>query len=605
MRYLSPHDYGLVANHFSAALISRLGSVDWCCFPYLDSPSHFASYSDQNQGGSFQISPRGEFRSKQTYFARTLVLETLFETPSGRGTVSDWMPLAKDDPACPILCRKVSVIEGTIDWVLSCVPRFHYGTDTAQTEVHPRGVLFRGTHPEDRVILQADFELKMTERNSKAIGEFSLDTGQSTTVLWIWGRAGNFLEVNSHKKVQAPEVQPSVLQWRKLAHHCPPEGCVFGGPWHDLVSRSGVVLKSLTQAYSGGIAQSVTNTPKSHSRSHPNGDRHASLRYGAFVLQALDQLGYQDEARAYFAWTYNLLVRDGAEGLQSYYTLDGAKEGPERSPIYSLSSLDPRQFRLDTYGHLILTVSQYYRIFKELPPCIWPHLVGIADYLSQAWRRPDHGPWNYPGRTEHFVVSKLFCWKALEEICWLADRLNQPTSPRWIAEKGTLHRTICRQGFDSHQNTFVRSFGESALDSSCLWLVLLQFLPADDPRIQGTLHAIQTDLAQGVFIRRSKNRLEFNKEEPLDLLNSLQFTTALALSERHEEAIDRLAELCTYSNALGLMGNQITTPEHPLPEKFPCVETHTFLVNCALYVGSHRLKARVNYPLIGEEPLAA
>ncbi len=605
MGYLTTQDYGLISNHFSAALVSRLGAIDWCCFPYLDSPSHFAAYSDRNQGGKFQIAPMGEFRSKQQYYSRTQVLETLFETPSGRGILSDWMPLGEIGTSFPVICRKISVIEGTICWLLQCTPRFQYGSEPAQAERHPRGVLFRGIQPEDRVILQADFPLKILSQNSEVTGETSLDTGQSTTVLWMWGRFGSLREVNSHKKLIAPEIQPTVLQWREMAHQCPPDGCLFGGPWHDLVSRSGLVLKSLTQPYSGSIAQSTTVTPKANSQSHFWDHRQAALRNGAFLLQALSQLGYIEEAKAYFSWVQYLLERDGAEGLQSRYTLDGSKNLPERSLPQWIPHENPRQFRLDIYGHLILILSQYFRIFNEFPESIWPKVVEIADYISQAWRRPDHGPWNYSGRPEHFVVSKLFCWKALEEICWLAEELKKPISSRWIAEKTTLHRTICRQGFDFQKNAFIRSFGESELDSSSLWTVLLQFLPADDPRIQGTLLAIQAELAQGIFIRRSRPRFDFQKEDPLDLLISLQFATCLALSGRNDEAIDRLAELCTYANPLGLMGNQITTTDHPLPERFPCLATHTFLINCALYIGSNRLRSRTHYPLLGKEGLAA
>ncbi len=373
----------------------------------------------------------------------------------------------------------------------------------------------------------------------------------------------------------------------------------------EIVTRSGLILKSLTQPYSGSIAQSVTVTPKSNSHGHFWDHRQATLRHGAFLIQALYQLGYVEEAKAYFSWARYLLERDGGQGIQAYYTLDGSRHlpGPLVPNWVPQENLNP--FQLDIYGHLILMISQYFKIFNELPEEIWPKLVEVADYIGQAWRRPDYGPGNSTGRPEHHVASKLFCWKALEEICNLATGLKKPISPRWIAEKKTLHRTICEQGFNTQKNTFVRAFGETDLDSSSLWAVLLQFLPADDPRIQGTLHAIQSELAQGVFIRRTRPRFEFQKEEPLDLLTSLQFATSLALSDRNEEAIDRLAELSTYANPMGLMGNQIAPTDHPLPEKFPCVATHTFLINCALYIGSHRLKNRINYPLVGEGQLAA
>jgi GH15 family glucan-1,4-alpha-glucosidase len=605
MRHLTIQDYGVISNHFSMALISRLGSVDWCCFPYLDSPSHFSRYSDQNQGGRFQISPQGSFLSKQQYLSRTQILETRFETPSGKGTLSDWMPLSGDGSNSPMICRKIVVLEGTICWVLHCTPRFQYGLDSAQAEKNPKGILFRGSKLEDRAILQSDFPLKIITHSSEAIGEISLDTGQSTTVLWMWGRFGNLIEVHSHKKETAPDIQTTIHQWRKIAHKCPSQECLFGGPWHELVSRSGLILKSLSQPYAGSIAQSATVTPSVNSHGHFWDQRYATLRNGAFLLQALYNLGYTDEARAYFSWVQYILQRDGAENLQPVYLLDGSRNFPNKTAQNWIPFESQNRLQLDIYGHWILILSQYFRIFGELPEGIWPRAVEIADYISQAWRRPDHGPWNDSIRPEHWVVSKLFCWKVLQEICWLSGAIHQPISPRWLAEKINLHSTICTQGFDPKKNSFIRAFGGSELDSSSLWMILLQFLPVEDARIQGTLHAIQSELSQGIFIRRTRPQSEFQKEEPHDLLSSLQFTTCLALSERREEAIARLAELCTYANPLGLMGNQIGSSEHPLPERFPCVYTHTFLVNCALYLGAHRLKSRIDLPLIGENSLAA
>ncbi len=231
MSYLTTQDYGLIGNHFSAALVSRLGSIDWCCFPYLDSPSHFANYSDRNQGGKFQIAPQGEFRTRQQYYSRTQVLETLFETPTGRGILSDWMPLGENSTSGPMICRKLAVIEGTICWGLLCHPRFQYGSEPAQAEKNPRGVLFRGSQFEDRVILQADFPINIQLQSAAVTGEVTLDAGQSTTVLWLWGRRGDLSEVNVHQKLIVPEIQPTLLKWKQIAHQCPPEGCLFGGPW--------------------------------------------------------------------------------------------------------------------------------------------------------------------------------------------------------------------------------------------------------------------------------------------------------------------------------------------------------------------------------------
>lgn len=535
--------------------------------------------------------PQGEFRSKQHYLSRSQVLETLFETPMGHGVLTDWMPIDSAGTNAPMICRKLKVMEGTIEWTLQCTPRFQYGENPAQAERHPRGVLFRGAQPEDLAILQADIPLQLLPNHTTATAQFTLRAGESTQILWIWGRSGTLTEISSDKKIKTPELQSSLALWHKIAHRCASSSCPLSGPWHELVIRSGLVLKALTTPFSGSIADAVTITLKGHSSGHLWDYRQTSLRDGSYLLQAFTQLGYIEEAHAFFSWVHTLIDRDGAENLQAHYTLDGSRNLPERTLPYWVPHENPKHFQLDIFGHVALTASQYYKLFKKFPDDLWPKLVEIADYVSQAWRRPDHGPWNYSGRPEHFVASKLFCWVTLREICWLADVLLKPTSPRWITEKNTLHRTICKQGFDSGQNSFIRSFGENEVDSSLLWLILLDFLPQDDPRIQGTLHSIQTLLSDGIFIRRSRARFDFQGEEPIDLLSSLQFTTCLALVNRIDEAKDRLAELCSYAHPLGLLGDQLTNAEHPLPRKFPSVTVHTYLIHCAAMIGATRASA--------------
>src|SRR3954468_13505378 len=142
MGYVSLRDYGIIGNHETAVMISRHGSVDWCCMAYLDSPSHFAALLDENQGGKFQIAPAGDFHSEQSYLSLSNVLETRFETPSGRAVITDWMPIADRAPCVPAIIRRVSVLDGSIDWVLHCTPRFGYASENVTAEKTREGFLF-------------------------------------------------------------------------------------------------------------------------------------------------------------------------------------------------------------------------------------------------------------------------------------------------------------------------------------------------------------------------------------------------------------------------------------------------------------------------------
>jgi GH15 family glucan-1,4-alpha-glucosidase len=366
------------------------------------------------------------------------------------------------------------------------------------------------------------------------------------------------------------------------------------------VNRSALVLKVLATPYSGSLSEAVTVTLKgSLPGSHTWGHRYASIREGAFVIQAFANLGYVDEAHAYFSWLKEIIERDSAEDLQPFYTLDGGKVIPERELPYVGGHAASRQFQLDIYGHVMMAVSEYYKIFGILPNELWGKLSEIADYVCQAWRRPDYGPWGLTQKPEHFVVSKLFCWAALDQICWLARDTQRTVSPRWAGERDILHRMICEQGFDKTRNSFVRSFGDREIDSSVLWFPLLKFLPEDDPRIHSTLDAVQSQLSDGVLLKKYQNPYDLRSDEPLDFWSSFLFISCLALTGRAEEAGDRLAEVCTYGNPLGLFGDHIDSIREVMPRNFPNASSHLALINAALYVGAARGRQKPRTSLLG------
>ncbi len=586
MSYLIADDYGVIGNHFSAALVNLLGSVDWCCFPYLDSPSHFGAFIDKHQGGNFQISPQGDFHSEQRYTQGTQVLETHFETPTGRAILTDWMPFDEKYSHSPSLCRRIHQAEGKINWLVTCTPRFRYGTDAAQAERHLNGILFRGTQFDDLAILSSEIPLEISSNGASALAHFTLEKEQNTQFVWAWGRLPILFQNVFSKNLSKPELQATVEYWRKFEHHCPRSGCVFGGPWHDEVIRSGLMLKLFTAPYSGSITEAIAVTLKGIAHgSHTWGHRYASIRDGALKLQAFTNLGYIDEAHAYFSWLKAIIERDGAEGLQPLYTLDGGRTLPERElPFYGMHEVS-RQFQLDIYGHVIIAVSEYFKIFGSLPNELWNPLSEIADYICQAWKRPDHGPWGLNTKSEHFVVSKVFCWAGLDRMCWLARINGKSPSPRWMGEKTILHNTICGQGFDPVRNTFVRSFGDREIDSSILWIPLLNFLPNDDARIIGTLDVVRSELSQGVLLKRSRIPYDLQNKEKIDFWSSLLFISCLAQTGQVEEASDRLAEICTYSNPLGLFGDQIDLNPEGIPRNFPSSSVHFSLINAALFIG--------------------
>jgi len=605
MQHSAAYDYGIVGNHFSAALISRFGSVDWLCLPYLDSPSIFASYVNKNQGGKFQIIPQGTFRSEQRYYPQTQVLETYFDTPLGTGLVVDWMPIDTSLYHGAALCRLVQVIEGKICWLLSCIPRFKYGELQAQAEPHPNGVLFRGDSILDLILLQSDVPLEISLNGGSAVCRLNLEAGQERRFYLAWGR--------QLTPIQA-DLATTINYWKPLSHQCPARGCIFEGPWHETVARSGLTLHLLSNSYSNSISEGVAVLMEDETQTRDQltwKDRWASIRNGGMRIQALVNLGYPNIAKHHFLWIARILARDGVEGLQSIYTLDGGKLLPHENLSQQLNRLAySRRFQLDIYGHVVVAANLYQKIFGDFPRNTWNCLIELADYVCQAWKRPDHGPGGASPRAEHFVSSKVFCWAALNQMCQLATALGDKPSPRWISEKAILHKTISEQGYDPDKNSFVRSFGSREIDASSLWMIILNFLPLDDPRIQGTLDRINVELSKGILLRTSnlaeEESLTFNSDnDSIDLSSSFLFASCLALNGQVDEASDRLAELSSYASSLGLFADSIypsTIPTNKMPRIFPSASTHVALINAALYIGWARGKYSPVSQLMGCEP---
>jgi len=623
MPTLTIEDYGVIGNYASAALVNRLGAIDWCCFPYLDSPSHFAAILDQGVGGKFQISPHGDFRSEQRYRPKSLVLETLFETPRGRGVLTDWMPLESRSSSEPVIYRQIDVIAGNMSWVLNIDPRFEYGESPTEVEYHgareyedtrarfwnPKQLLFRGRSPGQIAQLFSSIDLDFKTRKQSAEARFQFSAGQSALFSWAWGRRVAPPSFFSFKETDD--------SWRKLAHQCSTSGCLFGGPWHDSVVKSGLFLKLLIAPYAGAVAESLTTSipgnavtsSETNNDSQTSDHRYAWIRNSPFILQSLSAIGMRNEAKNYFSWLSEIVIRDGVEMLQPIYTLDGGKLETERS-LSQLKGFNGAQpvrvgndghshFHLDIYGHVLLAADFYFREYGSLPENLWAQLAEIADFVCGAWRRPDHGPWETFGKPEHYVASKALCWAALDRACSLGKRLEKNVPPRWSEEMVILHRTVCSQGFDSTMNSFVGSFGESEVDSSALLLPLIGFLPIDDPRMVGTLDAIGNQLSDGVLIHRHRTTSSAKVAESPHLWSSFLYITNLALAARLNDASDRLAELCSFASHLGFFGEQVNTSLQETSGNFPSATAHLSLITAALYIGVARGRELPVHNLLG------
>ena len=563
--------YGLIGNRASAALVSPNGSVDWCCLPHPDSTSHFGTLLDSSLGGSFQAAPLGSFRSHQTYRERSAVLETHFETDTGKGILTDWMPLDTGLEELPSVFREVHTIEGEITWRVYCHPRFDYGAHASEIEQLRHGFRFRGPKSEQICTLTCSQSLRRISATPWIEAQLKLNAGERAHLQWIWGR---------HRSLTpTPSIASTLKAWKGWAHECPPQNCPYAGPWHDTFVRSQICLKILSLSSLGIPAESITP--------FMDDPRLIWLKNAAQAAQVFSELNQLTDLSDVFETLGTILLRDSTDELRPTYSLDAGKSHGDRE-WGALPS--HRKLHLTPYGQILLALGEAAAripsLKAQLTPNHWNRLSDLTEHVAQIWRRPDI-PWNEPSaRAEHFVHSKLACWAGLDSSIRLKG--PQKTPQRWLDQREILKQTILSQGYSSELGCFVSHFGSHECHASWMEIPLRGLLPFDDPRIESSIRFTQERLLEGVLVRNTTRLSHLFSNEELDLAPSFQYASCLARSGKLEQASDHLAELCTATGELQIWGSRIDRDTLKTSGNFPSSQVCLALMAAVLEVARAR-----------------
>jgi GH15 family glucan-1,4-alpha-glucosidase len=576
-------EYALIGDTHTAALVSKAGSVDWLCVPRFDSPACFAALLGTPEHGRFLLAPGMEPRRvARRYREGTLVLETDYETADGLATVVDTMPPREQAPA---LVRLVHGRRGRIPMRMELTVRFGYG-QFAPWIRRSAGDLLAVSGP-DALRLSTPVET----RNDGACqtAEFVVTEGEQVPFVLTW--------FPSHEP-EPPHLDPFYLisdaerWWRAWS-----ERCTYEGEWREAVVRSLITLKALTYAPTGGVVAAPTTSLPAQLGGVRNWDyRYCWLRDAAFTLAALRQGGYEQEALAWQQWLLRAVAGE-SEAIQIVYGPAGERRldewqadwlpGYEGATPVRIGNAAARQFQLDVYGeladllHPVVQEGGFDPGHKELTR-------SALEYLESAWSQPDQGIWEVRGPRLHFTHSKVMAWvafdrgvKAIQEL-----GLDGPLD-RWRRARDEIHAQVCRDGFDSDRNTFVQSYGSPELDASLLKIPLVGFLPATDPRVAGTVDAIQRELSlqNGLILRYSPHAQEaldgLPEGEGAFLACSFWLVDSLALLGRLGEARALFERLLSLRNDLGLLSEQYDPRADRLTGNFPQAISHVALVNSA------------------------
>ncbi|MER6133274.1 glycoside hydrolase family 15 protein [Streptomyces sp. NPDC001815] len=587
----SIEDYALIGDHQTAALVGRDGSIDWLCLPRFDSAACFAKLLGDEENGHWRIAPEGAgVCTRRAYRPDTLVLDTEWVTEEGTVRVTDLMP--QRDRA-PDVVRIVECLEGRATVRSTLRLRFDYGSVVPwvrRSDGHRVAVA-----GPDSAWLRSEPEVHTWGEDFGTHSQFTIEEGEQVAFVLTWHPSH---EARPERVDPFEALAHSVSDWQAWAARCR-----YDGPHRDAVVRSLITLKALTYAPSGGIVAAPTTSLPEEIGGVRNWDyRYCWLRDSTLTLGALLACGYQEEAEAWRDWLLRAVAGDPAD-LQIMYGLAGERRIPEyelawlpgfrRSAPVRIGNDAVRQLQLDVYGEVIdsLTLAQHGGVPAK--PDMWRLHQALMDFLHEAWRKPDEGLWEVRGPRRHFVHSKVMAWVAADRTVRTLEENPglEGDVERWRAMRDEVHREVCERGFDPERNTFTQSYGSRELDAALLLIPRLGFLPADDPRVVGTVDAVRAELARDGFVHRYDSDRGGSDLKDVDglpggegsfLVCSFWLADALHLTGRTKEALDLFERLVALRNDVGLLAEEYDPVAGHQLGNFPQAFSHIGLVGTAL-----------------------
>jgi GH15 family glucan-1,4-alpha-glucosidase len=591
--YKRIEEYGLIGNLETCALVGPDGSIDWRCFPYLDSPSVFAAILDRRKGGFFSVRPRGRFESILAYVPHTNVLRTRFELAEGRVILTDFMPV--DEPSQVSrrsVFRRVFCQKKKVEMEATFSPCFDYGRRKAHF-VAERGCL-RAAAGDESLWLHAPFALDVLD--GKAAGSSVIEEGETWWLVLGYGDNGS---------VSAADCEDTLKKttefWTGWANVGSEEQLDFEPSWRDLTLRSSLALKLLTRTETGAIAAACTMSLPEIVQGVRNWDyRYAWVRDAAFTVQALNDLGHRAAAEGYFRWITDLCTSgQDLAALQVCYRLDGSAvpreedlkdlEGYRGSRPVRLGNEAAGQFQLDIYGELVNAL--YETIFHghRVPEGIWPFVRSIVDRVCEKWREPDSGIWEMRKPPAHYTYSKLMAWVAVDRGLRMATTLApREDVSRWRRAASNIRATTLSDGFSNRMNSFVQTFGSEDLDATSLLIPILGFLDPRDQRVTGTIDAVLNHLTEKGLVYRYRVDDGLPGQESPFVLCSFWLVTALILSGRLKEAEELFEKIARRAGPVGLYAEEIDIVSGEHRGNYPQGFSHIGFINSAFYLSRAR-----------------
>ena len=577
-------DYALIGDCQSAALVGRDGSIDWLCLPRFDSPSMFGALLGTADHGRWLLAPAEDVRStSRHYLDDSFILITRWVTANGEVEVNDLMP--HGDRRADVV-RRVRGISGSVAMRQELRIRFGY----ADAIPWVRQVPEQGEHAliaiagPDAIVVRGP---ELSAQNHSHVSDFTVSEGETVDLTLTWFPAHR----SAPPAIGVTErINDTVKWWRDWA-----SACIASPVYHDEVHRSLLVLRALTHEDTGGIvAAATTSLPEEFSGQRNWDYRYVWLRDASLTLDVLLNHGFLLEADAWRNWLLRAIAGDPAD-VQIMYGLSGERRLAEWE-LDSLPGYDGAspvrigngaytQYQGDVFGEVMLALQSARRVGRDTPDFSWPLQRSLMSFVEQNWQRPDNGIWEVRGQKRHFTHSRVMLWAALDcAVNAVRDfGLDGPVE-RWEALRARVREEIEERGFDTKRNSYTQSYGSTGVDASLLQLAQVGYIAFDDPRMLGTVAAIESELLEDGLLLRYRTETGVDGlpsgENPF-LACSFWLVEQYARSGRLAEAITLMDRLVGFANDVGLLSEEYDVAGKRQAGNTPQALTHLTLVRAA------------------------
>ncbi len=581
-------DYALIGDTSTAGLVGRDGSIDWFCAPRFDSSACFSSLLGTDKNGHWSIRPKGsDWKVSRSYRGETLILETEFKTAEGRVRVIDFM---SPETRWPRLTRIVEGLSGRVPMSLELIVRFEYGSRVPW--VHRVGGGLEFVAGPDA--LRLDFAVDIAPRGFTHGAEFSVGEGQKIPFVLSWHPSQ---ERRAPRADALEALRRTEEWWSEWSGRCS-----HTGTWREPVVRSLIVLKALTYRRTGGLVAAPTTSLPENMGGKRNWDyRYCWLRDATFSLYALMMNGYVTEARSWRDWLLRAIAGQ-PELMQIMYGPAGERritefevpwlDGFGGSKPVRVGNKAAEQFQLDVFGEVMDAMYLARRSGVPANRTAWGLQKHLMSAFEHRWKEPDEGIWEVRGPRRHFTHSKMMAWVAVDRAVRSVERVGlEGPLEEWKRLREEIHREVCEKGYDPDRGAFTWFYGSSALDAALLMMPLVGFLPATDPRVTGTVEAIQRELLADGFVKRYQAEVNSHVDgleggEGAFLPCTFWLADNLVLQGRVKEAKELFQCLLAIRNDVGLLSEEYDPENKTMLGNFPQAFTHVSLINTALNLTS-------------------